>query len=119
MTSSTLSVLSEAESDLDTSGGSGRSAVTSIPNTANAGASCQPNHYRSNTQSNQGQFHSYLQESQAWYSHILTIDDLVEVDPARGQFLVSLQDLVTKKQAILAAHELSTEVRFFKVMVYY
>ena len=115
MTSSTLSVLSEAESDLDTSGGSGRSAVTAIPNTGNSGGSCQPNHYRSNTKSNQGQCHGYLEESQAWYSHILTIDDLVEVDPARGQFLVSLQDLVTKKQAILAAHELSTEVMLFEI----
>ena len=112
MTSSTVSVLSEAESDLDTSGGSGRSIVTSaLPTTSNAGGSCQANLYRSNSQSNQGHHHrNYLDESPAWYSHILTIDDLVEMDPTRGQFLASLQDLVAKKQAILAAHELSTEV---------
>ena len=108
MTSSTLSVLSEAESDLDTSGGSGRSVTAGAATTSNAGQnnlciSTPPPSFNPPCS-------KISHERDGWYSHILTIEDLVEVDPARGQFLLSLQDLVAKKQAVLAAHELSTEV---------
>jgi len=101
MTSSTMSILSEAESDLDTSGGSGRSIATGGVNPGKA-TSPPPNYYS----------HHYgksNRKSEAWYTHILTIEDLVEVDPARGKFIFNLQELVTKKQTILAAHELSPE----------
>ena len=93
MTSSTMSVLSEAESDLDTSGGSGKGI------------------YQTRSSPSPG-LHDLRndQKTEAWYAHILTVEDLVEVDPPRGKFLASLQELVTKKQAILASHELSTEV---------
>jgi len=92
MTSSTMSVLSEAESDLDTSGGSGKGI------------------YQTRSSPSPG-LHDLRndQKTEAWYAHILTVEDLVEVDPPRGKFLASLQELVTKKQAILASHELSTE----------
>ena len=97
MTSSTMSILSEAESDLDTSGGSGR-GIHQTRSSPSPGLYDWKNN----------------QKTEAWYSHILTIEDLVEVDPPRGKFLFSLQELVTKKQAILASHELSTEVTFTK-----
>jgi len=92
MTSSTMSILSEAESDLDTSGGSGKGI------------------YQTRSSPSPG-LHDLKndQKTEAWYAHILTVEDLVEVDPPRGKFLASLQELVTKKQAILASHELSTE----------
>ena len=93
MTSSTMSILSEAESDLDTSGGSGKGS-----HQPRSSPSPGLNDWKNN------------QKNEAWYSHILSIEDLVEVDPPRGKFLLSLQELVTKKQAILASHELSTEV---------
>ena len=111
MTSSTLSILSEAESDLDTSGGSGRSIVAGLATTPSGNNMSQTNCYRSSPPSSyNNQYGNNTNENQAWYSHILTIEDLVEVDPSRGQFIFSLQDLVTKKQAVLATHELSTEV---------
>ena len=37
----------------------------------------------------------------SWYSDILSIDDLVEIDPDRGQFLLKLQELVNEKQNLL------------------
>ena len=95
MTSSTMSILSEAESDLDTSGGSGK-GIYQTRSSPSPGLHDLKNN----------------QKTEAWYSHILTVEDLVEVDPPRGKFLASLQELVTKKQAILASHELSTEVIF-------
>ena len=98
MTSSTLSILSEAESDLDTSGGSGRSM---IPGTSS-------NFPHATNDSQRG---DQAGDEQAWYAHLLAIEDLAVVDPPRGRFLSSLQDLVTKKHAILAANELSPAVR--------
>ena len=94
MTSSTMSILSEAESDLDTSGGSVRGQNRLSPSPG-------MNDWKNS------------QTTEAWYSHILSIDDLAEVDPPRGKFLLSLQELVTKKQAIQASHEFSTEVTFY------
>merc|ERR1719219_1069325 len=34
----------------------------------------------------------------SWFADILTIEDLVEIDPNRGEFLIKLQDLVNQKQ---------------------
>ena len=102
MTSSTMSILSEAESDLDTSGGSVRGQNRLSPSPG-------MNDWKNS------------QTTEAWYSHILSIDDLAEVDPPRGKFLLSLQELVTKKQAIQASHEFSTEVTFHyeKILILY
>ena len=105
MTSSTMSILSEAESELDTSGGSCRSIAAGG---ASLGKASSPhpnydNHHHGKTS----------RKNESWYSHILTIEDLVEVDPARGKFIYNLQELVTKKQTILAAHELSPEVSIY------
>ena len=102
MTSSTVSILSEAESDLDTSAGSGRSMI--------AGASSN-NYIQGSTSDHQRGDQAV--DDQAWYAHLLAIEDLAIVDPPRGRFLSTLQDLVTKKHAMLAAHELSPPVRRF------
>merc|ERR1719433_414923 len=37
--------------------------------------------------------------------HILTIEDLVEIDPNRGKFLIKLQDLVNQKQNMVNESE--------------
>merc|ERR1719323_2280593 len=37
----------------------------------------------------------------SWFADILTIEDLVEIDPNRGQFLLKLQELVNEKQNLL------------------
>ncbi len=44
--------------------------------------------------------HSY--SAVPWFAHLLDFDDLLTVDPERGEFLESLQDLVSRKQAIFA-----------------
>ena len=113
MTSSTMSIISEAESDLDTSGGSGRSMSTSVVNAHTINNAGQNSSFRSSPLPSYNQnCGKNNRKSEAWYSHILTIEDLVEVDPPRGKFIFNLQELVTKKQAILSSHELSTEVCF-------
>ena len=35
-----------------------------------------------------------LDSSESWFADILNVDDLVEIDPNRGQFLVKLQVMV-------------------------
>ena len=37
-------------------------------------------------------------QEDSWYSDILTIEDLVEIDPDRGNFLLKLQEFVNEKQ---------------------
>ena len=113
MTSSTMSIISEAESDLDTSGGSGRNITTGVPNTQTSNNAASTSSFRSSPPPNYKQnCAKNNRRSEAWYSHILTIEDLIEVDAARGKFIFNLQELVTKKQAILSSHELSTEVYY-------
>lgn len=73
MSSSTLSILSE-ESDLDSSGGVSGDKCSMISTTP---------------------------VDAPWFQDILGIDDLVEVDPTRGVFLLKLQDLISQKQNIL------------------
>lgn len=46
-----------------------------------------------------------------WFSHLLSIDDLANVDPVRGEFLLQLQDLANQKQAILGQPEISDDVK--------
>jgi len=82
MTSSTLSVLFE-ESDPDTFLIEKASSETSSP-------SPQPS-------------------SSPWYTSLLTIDDLMVVDPNRAKFLVHLQEMIAEKQAILGDDDLSDE----------
>jgi len=82
MTSSTLSVLSE-ESDPDTFLIEKASSETSSPLP-------QPS-------------------SSPWYTSLLTIDDLMVVDPNRAKFLVHLQEMIAEKQAILGDDDLSDE----------
>ena len=116
MTSSTMSIISEAESDLDTSGGSARSMSTSVVNSHTSNNAGQASSFRSSPLPSYGQNSGKNnRKSEAWYSHILTIEDLVEVDPPRGKFIFNLQELVTKKQAILSSHELSTEVCYLVI----
>ena len=111
MTSSTMSILSEAESDLDTSGGSGRSISAGLVNAPLSNTACQSNSFRSSPLPSQNHHTGKNnRKEEAWYGHILTIDDLVEVDPEKGKIISSLQELATKKHTVLAAHELSTEV---------
>ena len=111
MTSSTMSILSEAESDLDTSGGSGRSISAGLVNTPLSNTACQSNSFRSSPLPSQSHYTGKNnRKEEALYAHILTIDDLVEVDPEKGKIISSLQELATKKHTVLAAHELSTEV---------
>jgi len=41
----------------------------------------------------------------SWFADILTIEDLVEIDPNRGEFLIKLQDLVNQKQNMVNESE--------------
>ena len=50
---------------------------------------------------------SSLPLDESWFADILTIDDLVEIDPNRGQFLVKLQELVNEKHNILNEEDLT------------
>jgi len=50
---------------------------------------------------------SSLPLDESWFADILTIDDLVEIDPNRGQFLVKLQELVNEKHNILNEEDLN------------
>lgn len=46
----------------------------------------------------------------SWYKAMLSgPEDLADIDPARGEFLAALTDLVGQKQALLAAMENETE----------
>lgn len=45
---------------------------------------------------------SNLSIQESWFSNILQLEDLVEVDPSRGQFLVQLQELIGRKQNVVA-----------------
>jgi len=47
-----------------------------------------------------------LDSSESWFADILNVDDLVEIDPNRGQFLVKLQELVNEKHNILNEEDL-------------
>ena len=47
--------------------------------------------------------------SRSWYKNMLSAEDLAEIDPARGEFLAALTDLVGQKQALLASIENETE----------
>lgn len=48
-------------------------------------------------------------EAKSWFSHLLGLDDLTEVDRQRGNFLKTLQDLVVKKQAITSRLDLTED----------
>ena len=39
------------------------------------------------------------------FADILTIEDLVEIDPNRGEFLIKLQDLINQKQNLINEKE--------------
>lgn len=43
---------------------------------------------------------------ESWFADILSIDDLLEIDPARGEFLIKLQELINEKQNLLSEEEL-------------
>ena len=47
---------------------------------------------------NVGVLPSLAEDEVPWYSGILGIEDLVHIDPPRGQFLLRLQDLSAQKQ---------------------
>jgi len=47
--------------------------------------------------------------SRSWYKNMLSAEDLAEIDPARGEFLAALTDLVGQKQALMASIENETE----------
>ena len=44
---------------------------------------------------------------ESWFADILSIDDLIEIDPNRGEFLAKLQELVNEKQNILNDEDLN------------
>ncbi|XP_035704354.1 E3 ubiquitin-protein ligase HECTD1 [Folsomia candida] len=48
-----------------------------------------------------------ITENKPWYSGILTIEDLTEIDPPRARFLNQLQELATQKRRILHDNSLS------------
>jgi E3 ubiquitin-protein ligase HECTD1 len=50
---------------------------------------------------------SSLPLEESWFEDILSIDDLKEIDPDRGQFLVKLQELVNEKQNIFNDEDLT------------
>lgn len=58
---------------------------------------------------NVGVLPSLAEDEAAWFSGILGIDDLVKVDPPRGQFLLRLQDLAAAKQNVLATFDENDE----------
>ncbi len=47
----------------------------------------------------------------SWFSHLLGLEDLEQVDPGRGEFLRQLQELSSSKQALAARSDLSEEAR--------
>ena len=91
MSSSMYSILSE-ESDLDMSGGASGFHGGMSSATANDPFG-----------------------TSAWFSHLLSIDDLAYVDPVRGEFLLQIQDLANQKQAILSQSDLGDEVKAAKI----
>jgi hypothetical protein len=58
---------------------------------------------------NVGVLPSLAEDEAAWFSGILGIDDLVKIDPPRGQFLLRLQDLSAAKQNVLATFDENEE----------
>jgi E3 ubiquitin-protein ligase HECTD1 len=46
-------------------------------------------------------------ENRPWYSGILTVEDLMEIDPPRARFLQQLQELAAQKRHILHDNSLS------------
>lgn len=46
-----------------------------------------------------------------WYQDVLTLDDLVAIDPARARVLQQLRELATRRQHILHDPQLSEEAR--------
>jgi len=77
MTSSIMSTFSE-ESDLDTSG---EKSLTPHMITGSS---------------------SLSEEGSPWFASILSAEDLIEIDPMRGKFLLNLQELAAQKQNLLA-----------------
>jgi len=51
-----------------------------------------------------------------WYKNILSHEDLLDIDPSRGEFVNSLMDLVTQKQALMATLENEPEETKFKAL---
>lgn len=45
---------------------------------------------------------SLCEDGPSWFSSILAIEDLVEIDPVRGKFLLALQELAAQKQNLLS-----------------
>ncbi|KAH8394178.1 hypothetical protein KR215_003788 [Drosophila sulfurigaster] len=54
-------------------------------------------------------FNADLTQSSSWFSGILTIENLKEIDPTRYQFLIELQDLLMRKQVIEMDASLSSD----------
>ncbi|XP_054264078.1 E3 ubiquitin-protein ligase HECTD1-like [Macrosteles quadrilineatus] len=52
-----------------------------------------------------------IEETKPWFSGILAVEDLYEVDPERGRFLRELRELVVRKQRIAQDNTLSPETR--------
>ncbi|XP_046664774.1 E3 ubiquitin-protein ligase HECTD1 isoform X3 [Homalodisca vitripennis] len=52
-----------------------------------------------------------IEETKPWFSGILTVEDLYEVDPERGRFLRELRELVARKQRIVQDNTLSPETK--------
>merc|ERR1719384_1635392 len=47
--------------------------------------------------------------SGSWYKHMLSPEDLMEIDPARGEFVAALMDLIAQKQQLLSTMENESE----------
>ena len=45
---------------------------------------------------------SLSEEGSPWFASILSAEDLIEIDPMRGKFLLNLQELAAQKQNLLA-----------------
>ena len=50
-----------------------------------------------------------LSGSGSWYKHMLSPEDLMDIDPARGEFVAALMDLIAQKQQLLSTMENESE----------
>lgn len=55
---------------------------------------------------------SLSEEGSPWFASILSSEDLVDIDPMRGKFLLNLQELAAQKQNLLATLDETDEDDF-------
>jgi len=58
------------------------------------------------------------EDAKPWFSGILGIEDLQEIDPMRSHFLLQLRELAARKARILQDNTLSAESKAHQVRIY-